>query len=210
MSVAILEFENFLDVIEGKIESQEERQAITRRIVEMAGYEIVSLENGKVYGREILDVDESRSFVANPLSELRVLGIDENSEPSCYLEMLWRRAAGLLKHPGREEALSYLNNEVTSHVGPFKPVVVSTLGEMISETFSQNYKHDGEETRLANSGRITHGICRSYVDLKLISPTHNALVCRGCHMRIPIPMEVETIGQLRAHFASYFAALENF
>lgn len=199
MQVATSNLEKFLDVIEEKIESEEERHAIIRTIVEMAGYDIVTFEKGTVHGREIVDVDESRSFVANPLSELRILGLDENSEPSCYLEMLWRRAAGLLRHPGRDEALTYLEKELTTHVGPFKPVIVSEINEMIRAGFSQNYTHSGDGTKLKNS--LVHAICSSYVDFKSVSPTHNVLVCRGCHMRIPIPKEIETIGDLRRHFA---------
>ncbi len=210
MSVATSNYEKFLDLVEGKISSEEEQYAVIRELLETAGYEITTLEKGTVHGREIVDVDESRSFVANPFSGIKALGLDNNSEPACYLEMIWRRTAGLLKHPGRDEALKYLEGEITEHIGPFKPVVVSSYGEEIRATFSQNFAHKGEETKLACSGSIAHSICSYRVELKQISSTHNALVCSGCGMRIVIPAEVETVGQLRTHFSSYFAAMENF
>ena len=45
-----------------------------------------------------------------------------------------------------------------------------------------------------------HEICRGWVDIKPISTTHQALVCRSCGMRILVPASVKTFGDLRSFF----------
>ena len=42
-----------------------------------------------------------------------------------------------------------------------------------------------------------HQSCNGFVDLKEVSETHNALLCRCCGLRIVIPKNIDTYGKLR-------------
>jgi len=46
-----------------------------------------------------------------------------------------------------------------------------------------------------------HGICTDFIDLKSVSTTHNVILCRSCKLRIVIPKEIETYGDLRRYCA---------
>jgi len=45
---------------------------------------------------------------------------------------------------------------------------------------------------------LRHGMCSGYVDRTAISETYQAFHCRKCSLRVLVPVEVSTIGQLRA------------
>ena len=200
MHVTPEELESFLDLFDDKKRlPSPKRLKLTRQLVEAAGYEIVVFEPGNVHGRNITGPDESESYVANPITKLRVCSHDDNTEPSIWLEQLTSRLSGVIRHQGREAAAEKLT-ESLSKPGPFKPVVISKFGETICETFSQNLTHSGDDHSLS---LVTHMVCQCYVDLKSVSPSHNALVCRGCHMRVVIPKSLATVGDLRHYFQHF-------
>ncbi len=45
-----------------------------------------------------------------------------------------------------------------------------------------------------------------YMDIHVISETHRAITCRGCRMRVVIPIEVKTYGDLRRWSFDTFGA----
>ena len=57
-----------------------------------------------------------------------------------------------------------------------------------------------DEERLTNCIG-THFICRGNIHLKKISKTFQAIICLDCNMRIVIPIEVITYGDLRRYLA---------
>jgi len=45
----------------------------------------------------------------------------------------------------------------------------------------------------------THRFCEGFVDLKQVSEEWNVLHCVGCGLRIIVPIEIRTYGQLRKY-----------
>ena len=48
-----------------------------------------------------------------------------------------------------------------------------------------------------------HNTCGGFVDLRTTSFTHKAFTCRVCGLRVAIPKEVETYGDLLKHFERF-------
>ena len=82
------------------------------------------------------------------------------------------------------------------------PIIVSEYGEAISGYPDSEF----EESTLDTVAGVHYGGaggCRGFVDARRVSESHKALYCRGCHLRIVIPVAVNTLGDLRKHFAKY-------
>lgn len=147
-------------------------------------------------GCEIKILDEvhhpARPLRIPPLSRLQVTSkLDgESIDASALLDMLWRRDGHGLND--RDEVL-----EKIKRVGfkPFEPVIVSEFGDTID---IQEWSKRSDATSLYHY--CIHAHCRGEIELRQISNTHIAIICRVCQMRIPIPDSVETLGKLRAHF----------
>jgi len=94
----------------------------------------------------------------------------------------------------------------------FKPVTISKHGEQLSpyplvgselEVTENSYIWSGDgfdETYASGRGLVHSEPCGSFIDLEEISKTHYALICRGCSLRICVPMKVKKWGQLRKYF----------
>ena len=79
------------------------------------------------------------------------------------------------------------------------PIALTNFGETLLEyPFVESPYTEGytDESELSTCVGI-HGICNGWVDIKEISITHNALVCRYCNLRIVIPKTINTYGKLR-------------
>ena len=46
-----------------------------------------------------------------------------------------------------------------------------------------------------------HDFCGGDLKVKKISKTHNVIFCNSCGLRVPLPQEIETYGDLRSHIA---------
>ena len=57
-----------------------------------------------------------------------------------------------------------------------------------------------DKSKLRRSFTGVHDICGGWFDIKEVSITHNALLCRGCRLRILFPNNIKTYGQLRKNF----------
>lgn len=44
-----------------------------------------------------------------------------------------------------------------------------------------------------------HKTCIGWVDIRKTTPTHNVILCRACGLRITIPNDVKTYGDLRKY-----------
>jgi len=74
-----------------------------------------------------------------------------------------------------------------------EPILLTSFGERL---LKYPGSQDTDESKLSPCIGI-HEICSSWVDVRQISDTHNAICCRCCNLRIVIPNTIETFGQLR-------------
>ncbi len=76
-----------------------------------------------------------------------------------------------------------------------KPIVLTSFGETLRGYPGSNA---GDEGKLGSCIGV-HDVCDGWVDIKEISTTHNAIVCRGCSLRIVVPASLKTYGELRTY-----------
>lgn len=76
-----------------------------------------------------------------------------------------------------------------------EPILLNKNGEKLNDYPNSE---GGDKKRLSNPIGV-HAICSGWVDIGKISETHKAIACRGCHLRIVIPKEIKTYGDLRKH-----------
>ena len=72
-------------------------------------------------------------------------------------------------------------------------IVLTTFGEALRPYPNSDMKNE----RVLGTCIACHFMCNGFVDIKEVSPTHNALVCRSCHLRVVVPNTVKTFGDLR-------------
>ena len=78
-----------------------------------------------------------------------------------------------------------------------KPIKMTRHNEMLLQ-YPQS--HQTDESELLPGGCIgIHDTCRGWVDLRVVSYTHWALVCRLCKLRVVVPNSLETFGELRGY-----------
>lgn len=74
-------------------------------------------------------------------------------------------------------------------------LLVTKYGEKVSFQLDLNL---GEDTSVDFSLH-QHKVCCGFVDVKPVSSSHYALVCRACRLRVVIPNEFNTYKKLRGY-----------
>lgn len=77
-----------------------------------------------------------------------------------------------------------------------KPIKLTEYGETLLGYPGSERGDEGE----LSCGIGVHAICNGWVDIKPVSTTHKAIICRECNMRILVPESVKTYGDLRSFF----------
>ena len=87
-----------------------------------------------------------------------------------------------------------------------KPIQLNDIGETLlsypkcnSREEDNQPSEEDEQQNLSSSCTGVHDMCGGWVDVKTISQTHKALVCRSCSLRFIIPKGTKTFGQLRSY-----------
>lgn len=76
----------------------------------------------------------------------------------------------------------------------WKNIQLTAYGDELTEPGTTS----GDATRLSGCiGVGVHAVCRGFVDIHQTTLTHQALVCRRCKLRVVVPREVRTLGDLR-------------
>lgn len=74
-------------------------------------------------------------------------------------------------------------------------VIVSEVGDEIGNPCLK------DNDPIVSQSSLQHKICRSHARVIKISSTHKVIVCPTCCLRIPIPVDVNTYGDLEKHFS---------
>lgn len=74
-----------------------------------------------------------------------------------------------------------------------EPIALTQFGETLLEYPGSKTT---DESKLSGCIGI-HEVCNCWVDLRVISKTHNILKCRSCGLRIPLLKSIDTYGKLR-------------
>jgi len=78
------------------------------------------------------------------------------------------------------------------------PIVLTSFGETITG-YPGSEETDDSKLGGCCSCIGVHDVCEGFVDIKEISTTHKAIICRECHLRVVVPASIQTYGQLREY-----------
>lgn len=106
----------------------------------------------------------------------------------------------------RQERIEAIQHEIERSV-PLKPIQLTAEGDLLREyPPSGNYFVDHtRDNRELGSCVGVHEYCNGWMDRTRATATHDAIVCRGCHLRVLFPNEIKTYGELRQALAFKFA-----
>lgn len=86
---------------------------------------------------------------------------------------------------------------------PLNPIVLTELGEALVEHYPQGVGIRVVHKRDKDMISGVHAICNFQFEIRQVSKSHKALNCRGCMLRVVIPLSVETFGQLREYLSEF-------
>lgn len=190
-----------------------EELQILFRTVSAAGFEPKSVVLGKLKG-DWLDQDGSRTgqtYPINHLSPVKVMGQDgDNYFATGWLDCaLIRVVGGAKRGEDREFLIKAIQSEIERSV-PLPPVQLTPEGDLLREyppsplalgalPYFVDHSRDGEQLSTCVG---VHAYCNGWMDRRRATATHDAIVCRVCHLRVLFPMKIRIYEQLRQHLAA--------
>lgn len=181
--------------------------------VSAAGFDPVSVVPGKLVGH-YRDQDGSRTGDTFPINslcpfEVVVPKVEDHYFATGWLDCALRRVIyGVTSQSeSRGELIEKIAREIERSV-PLEPIPLTPEGDLLRESspgirgFGLRYfiKHTRDENSLGSCVGV-HKYCDGWMDRKRATKTHDAIVCRECHLRVLFPKEVETYGDLRRELA---------
>jgi hypothetical protein len=175
--------------------------------VSAAGFNPKKVMPGKLVGN-YLDQDGSRTGETYPINDFcpfKVLREDGDD----YLATGWLDRA--LRHAlyvserqkeNREEAIKEVAKTIEQSI-PLEMIQLTPEGDLLREyppdvnTFSGFFVKHTRDTDKLNSCVGVHEFCNGWMDRGRATRTHDAIVCRSCHLRVLFPRGVKTYGDLR-------------
>ncbi len=177
-------------------------------IVSAAGFPVKKVILGKLVGY-YLDQDGSRTgktYLVNSLCPFKVICEDgDHYFATGWLDCAFRRVVYGKKrqNEGRDKLIEVIIKEIERSL-PLEPIRLTPEGDFLCEYppsprtsgFEYFVKHTRDEDNLGLCVGI-HEFCNSWMERVRATKTHDAIVCRGCHLRVLFPKEVKTYGDLR-------------
>ncbi|OQA04476.1 MAG: hypothetical protein BWY68_00286 [bacterium ADurb.Bin400] len=182
-------------------------------VVAAAGFNPTRVVPGVLVGH-YRDQDGSstgRTYPINSLCPYKVVGKDSDHYfATGWLDCALRRVYyGMVRqHESPKKLIEVMNEEIERSV-PLEPVRLTPEGDLLREYppstlgFGLEYfvRHTRDENNLDTCVGV-HEFCSSWMDRRRATETHDAIVCRGCYLRVLFPREVKTYGELRQALAS--------
>lgn len=187
--------------------SAEEIQVLFE-IVLAAGFEPKEIVLDKLVGH-YLDQGGSRTGDTYPINNLcpyKVVNQEGENDffATGWLDRTLRQVtlgATLLNGENRNRLINVISVEIELSA-PLKPIRLTSEGDFLCET-PPSVNHTRDNDRLGCTAGV-HKYCNSWMDRIRATQTHDAIVCRKCHLRVLFPKEVETYGELRQVLAAKF------
>lgn len=181
-------------------------QVITNLLCHV-GFRVTHLEH-RVSTAFYTDEDGSatnKTFDLNRDSKIKICnGTRENQRATIWLNNLWSRITprfgGL--QLSRDQAIQILFEAIEKGL-QLRPIILTEFGETLLEPLADSDEYHTHDDTPLKSNIGVHDICNGWVDLKGVSETHQAIVCRSCQLRVVIPKIIETYGELRKYFVQY-------
>jgi len=176
-------------------------------IVSAAGFNPKELVPGKLLGRyRDQDGDTGETYPINYFSPLKVISQEDSDHYSAtgWLDCAFRVVSQPLR---RSKCIKSLVEEIERSV-PLTPVQLTPEGDLLREyppstlSFGLEYfiNHTRDESKLSSCVGL-HMYCGGWMNRHNATKTHDAIVCRKCHLRVLFPKEIKTYGELRQSLA---------
>lgn len=182
-------------------------------IVTAAGFEPKRIVLGKLRGN-YLDQDGSRTGETYPINSLCPFKVVNQEGGDQYFVTGWldcalRRVVFGGSRRNREQLIKAIQLEIERSI-PLKPIQLTPEGDLLHEYPPSPHaffglEHFVDHTRDNHELSCCVGVheyCNSWMDRVRATKTHDAIVCRGCHLRVLFPREIETYGELRQTLAT--------
>ncbi len=117
------------------------------------------------------------------------------------------RVLGTEKEESFDELVEAVRVEIERSI-PLEPIQLTKDGEILlefpPEVTSRNWlvNHTRDHDELAKSRVGIHGYCGARLNRNRVTEVSDALHCNDCGLRILIPKEIKTYGELRQHLKS--------
>lgn len=180
-----------------------------------AGFNPKKVVLGKLVGH-YCDQDGSstgETYPINSLGPFKVVGQEDNDHyfATGWLDCALRRVVygGTQQNESRKKLIRVMNKEVERSV-PLEPIQLTPEGDLLREyppsalAFGFEYfvKHTRNKNNLDSCVGV-HEFCNCWMDRTRSTKMHDAIVCRGCHLRVLFPKKVKTYGDLRQALVSH-------
>lgn len=195
-------------------------------LVRLAGFELVEVKRGvldRIVSSGDPEVMNMRIVgVRNPITNMRFTCANVPDDfATKWFEQLVRGVVSdvtcgrYCKNSGETRVMTwgweFVDEEVT-RAHPFKPIPLTDIGDAMGEVWPTPRGDDFFVTHRRDTNAISqelfgvHMICRGTMKCGPATPTHNALWCTKCYLRVPFPRTIGTYGELRVHFEGALCA----
>lgn len=182
--------------------------------VSAAGFNPKRVVLGKLRG-DYLDQDGSATGETYPINGLCPFKVLNQKDESHYFATGWLDCAlrrvvygSMRQAENREKLIGVMTEEIRRSV-PLTPIQLTPEGDMLKEyppstvAFGLEYfvNHTRDDKEVSCCVGI-HDHCDCWMDRRGATETHDAIICRGCHLRVLFSKEVKTYGDLRKALAA--------
>ncbi len=162
-----------------------------------AGFEVKEVVVGKLVGHH-RDQDGSstgETYPINCVCPFKVVAEEgENHfKATGWLDDMLQRVLAAPSKEGREQLIEQITVQIEESV-PLAPIQLTLEGDLLREYPSTGHKHARDKD---NFGSGVHEHCNGWMDRHRATEKCDTIVCRSCHLRVYIPREVKTYGDLR-------------
>lgn len=188
-----------------KIQPSREDEQIIFELVSAAGFKASHVNTGRLLGK-YFDQDGATGETYKINSHCQFKVVNSNSDDyyfaTGWLDCAWRVA--------NDKDIDRLKEEIERSI-PFAPIYLTSEEDTLVEnpprtTDLARYEHFVDHTKDVSKLPFLsigiHNYCDGAVERIRTSEKFSSLVCRKCCLRVTIPAEIKTYGELRQHMES--------
>lgn len=172
-------------------------------IMKTVGFEITEVKQGKIFGNyQDQDGNTGEKYPINEISPFKAVNNGDNHFPATkWLDNMFSFVIFSNGKP-RGEYVQLVervleNAKKSIHM---EPILLTREGDLMREyPYDNLFKHTNDSDKLSSCIGV-HKICNGFMDRKSTTETHDVILCRSCHLRIPFPNTIQTYGELRLFF----------
>ncbi len=181
----------------------EEELALVYEVACAAGFEC----KGVVLGRVMVYVESRGMFPLNGRCPAKFLNEEggDHQAATCWLNQLWKLAEVPRLFPSNDDRTAQLVEKVHKEIlrsVPLAPIWLTNRGDMLLEYPPSGLGFFVDHTKEGAELGITVGVhqhCNGFMERIRATVKEDVLRCRRCSLRVYLPRDIETYGELREY-----------